>query len=156
MPVYVCRVTDAGGRVEEFLREAVSPEPLLRELSARELYVLSMRELGEGALPQSKARRFPRKVVADLTDLLSLMLGSGLSLKDSLEVAQTVYSQGAGNALVALLLERIRKGSTFAAALEGTGNSFPSGYRGMVKIGERIGSLDQVFSRLSTYRKVGK
>jgi type II secretory pathway component PulF len=50
-----------------------------------------------------------------------------------------------------LLLERIRKGSTFAAALEAAGNSFPPVYRGMVRIGERIGSLDQVFPRLSAY-----
>jgi type II secretory pathway component PulF len=153
MPVYLCRVSDAGGRIEEFLREAVSEEPLLRELSARDMFVLSVRELETAALPQTRARRFPRKVVGDLTDLLSLMLGSGLSLKDSLEVAQTVYSRGPGNSLVALLLERIRKGSTFAAALEDTGNSFPPVYRGMVRIGERIGSLDQVFSRLSSYLK---
>jgi type IV pilus assembly protein PilC len=66
-------------------------------------------------------------------------------------VSQTVSTRGSGNDIVSLLLERIRKGTTFAAALEGAGNSFPSVYRGMVKIGERIGSLDQVFVRLSSY-----
>ncbi len=153
MPLYLCRVSDGQGRVEEFLREAVSEEPLVRELSARDLFVLSVQELQQGASPAQRERRFSRKVVGDLTDLLSLMLGSGLSLKDSLEIAQTVFSRGPGNALVAHLLERIRKGSTFAAALENTGGSFPPVYRGMVKIGERIGSLDQVFTRLSAYLK---
>jgi type II secretory pathway component PulF len=151
MPVYMCRVADGKGKIEEFLREAASEEPLVRELSARNLFVLSMKELAQGEAAGKTGRRFSRKVVGELTDLLSLMLGSGLSLKDSLEVAQSVSSRGPGNEIVTLLLERIRKGSSFAAALETTGNSFPPVYRGMVKIGERIGSLDQVFVRLCSY-----
>jgi type II secretory pathway component PulF len=151
MPVYLCRVADAKGKIEELLREAVSEEPLLREFSSRNLYILSMKELAQGEASGKRGKRFSRKVVGELTDLLTLMLGSGLSLKDSLEVAQSVASRGPGNELVTLLLERIRKGGSFAAALEGAGNSFPPVYRGMVKIGERIGSLDQVFTRLSSY-----
>jgi type II secretory pathway component PulF len=151
MPVYLCRVADGKGKIEEMLREAVSEEPLLREFSSRNLYIISMKELVPGEASAKKGRRFSRKVVGELTDLLTLMLGSGLSLKDSLEVAQSISTRGPGNELVTLLLERIRKGGTFAAALEGAGTSFPSVYRGMVKIGERIGSLDQVFTRLSTY-----
>jgi type II secretory pathway component PulF len=151
MPMYLCRVADAKGKIEELVREAVSEEPLLRELSSRSLFVLSMKELTQGDAVSNKRKRFPRKVVCELTDLLTLMLGSGLSLKDSLEVAQSVSTKGAGKELVSLLLERIRKGSSFAAALEGTGKNFPSVYRGLVKIGERIGNLDQVFTRLSSY-----
>ena len=148
MPVYVCRVSDEKGKVEEFLREAVSEEPLLRELSSERRFVLSLKELAVGEAAPEVGRRYSRKEVEELTDLLTLMLGSGLSLKDALDVAQTVTKRGSGNDLVTLLLERIRKGSTFAAALDGGGSSFPPVYRGMVRIGERIGSLDQVFVRL--------
>jgi type II secretory pathway component PulF len=151
MPVYVCRVADGKGKIEEILRESVSEEPLLRELSSGSRFVLSVRELAVGEAVPKAGRRFSQRDVGELTDLLTLMLGSGLSLKDSLEVAQTVSTRGSGNELVTLLLERIRKGSTFAAALEGAGSGFPSVYRGMVRIGERIGSLDQVFVRLSSY-----
>ncbi|HVP19745.1 MAG TPA: type II secretion system F family protein [Spirochaetia bacterium] len=151
MPTYSCRVADERGRITVLLREAASEEPLLRELSSRSLFVLSVRELSQGETAPTTVRRFSRRVVAELTDLLTLMLGSGLSLKDSLEVAQTVSHRGPGNELVILLLERIRKGATLAAALEGTGATFPSVYRGMVRIGERIGNLDQVFARLSSY-----
>jgi type IV pilus assembly protein PilC len=153
MPVYLCRTANAQGKVEEFRRDAASEEPLVRELSARGYYVLSVKELLQGEKAATRTRRFPRKAIGELTDLLSLMLGSGLSLKDSLEVAETVFSKGAANDLVTLLLEKIRKGGNFASALESTGNSFPSVYRGMVRIGERIGTLDQVFGRLSTYLK---
>jgi type II secretory pathway component PulF len=151
MPVFLCRVSDANGKIEELVREAASEEPLLRELSSHDLFVLSMKELAQGETVAKKGKKFSRKVISELTDLLAMMLGSGLSLKDSLEVAQTVSSRGPGGRLVGLLLERIRKGGSFASALEAAGNSFPSVYRGMVKIGERIGSLEQVFTRLSAY-----
>jgi general secretion pathway protein F len=151
MPVFVCRVSDRNGKIDEVLRESVSEEPLARELSAQSLFVISVKELPQGVAGQPRGRRYSRAVVRELTDVLTLMLGSGLSLKDSLEVAQTVSRRGAGNELVTLLLEKIRKGSTFAGALESAGSSFPSVYRGLVRIGERIGSLDQVFARLSAY-----
>jgi len=151
MPVYACRVADTTGKIEEFMREAASEEPLLREFSSRRLFVLSIRETEPGERAPRRGVHYSRKVIGALTDLLTLMLSSGLSLKDSLEVAETVSTRGPGSRLIALLLERIRKGASFAEALEGAGGSFPSVYRGMVKIGERIGSLDQVFSRLSSY-----
>jgi type II secretory pathway component PulF len=151
MPVYQCRVTDGTGRITEFSREAVSEEPLLRELASRRLFVLSLREAAEGEVRGGRGGRFSRNMVGELTDLLTLMLGSGLSLKDSLEVAETVCTRGKAAQLVTLLLEKIRKGSSFASALEAAGSSFPPVYRGMVRIGERIGSLDLVFPRLSSY-----
>jgi type II secretory pathway component PulF len=151
MPVYRCRVTDAAGTITEFAREAVSEEPLLRELASRRLFVLSLREASAGEVRGSPGGGFSRSMVGELTDLLALMLGSGLSLKDSLEVAETVCTRGKAAQLVTLLLAKIRKGSSFAAALEAAGGSFPPVYRGMVRIGERTGSLDLVFPRLSSY-----
>jgi type II secretory pathway component PulF len=151
MPVYRCRVSDAKGRIQELLREAASEEPLVRELSSRSLYVLSLKEVPRGEEAAETEKRFSRKAVSELTGLLSLMLSTGLSLKDALEVAETVSSRGAENELITLLLEKIRKGGTLAAALESVGGGFPPVYKGMVRIGERIGSLDQVFSRLSSY-----
>ncbi len=150
MPVYACRVADESGKMREFFREAASEEPLLRELSTGRQFILSVREVTGGERPVVPRRGFSQRVVGELTDLLTLMTGSGLSLKDSLEVAQTVFGEGPGYRLVTLLLERIGKGAPFAAALEAAG-SFPPVYRGMVRIGERIGSLDRVFARLSAW-----
>jgi type II secretory pathway component PulF len=151
MPVYVCRVADASGKIEQFLRDAASEDSLVRELSAGSLFVLSVKEQEHQDGARGEGKRFSRKLIRELTDLLTIMLGSGLSLKDSLEVAQTVSSKGPANELLTLLIQRIRKGDSFASALDAAGKSFPSVYRGMVKIGERIGSLEQVFSRLSAY-----
>jgi general secretion pathway protein F len=155
MPVYVCRIANEKGQVEQFLREAATEESCLRELSAKSPYVLSIAELPE-ARNEHGHRRFSRRLVSDLTEMLALTLSSGLSLKDALEVAQTVFTRGEGNELVALLREKLNKGGSFTEALESAGAGFPPFYTGMIRIGERIGSLDQVFSRLSTYLKEEK
>jgi len=153
MPVYVCRVSDDKGKIRQFLRESASEESLLRELATANPFVLSVKELPQGKAGQRPVRRYSRRLIAELTDLVALLLGSGLSLKDALEVVQGVFESGEGNELVTLLRERIGKGSSFSAALEGAGRGFPPFYRGMIRIGEKIGSLDQVFGRLSSYLK---
>ena len=156
MPVYACRVADEKGRIEEFFREAASEESCLREVAAKNPFVLSLKECAHGANGMKRARRFSRRLLSEFTDLITLMLGAGLSLPDCLEVAQGVFARGEGNALATLLLERIRKGSTFTAALESAGAGIPPFYTAMVRIGERIGSLDQVFGRLAAWLKEEK
>jgi general secretion pathway protein F len=154
--VYICRVANESGKIEEYRREAASEESCLRELSAHGAFVLSVRALSGDSTTGKGAARFSRKSLSEITDIVTLMLGSGLSLKDSLEVAQGVFVHGETNALITLLLEKLRKGSTFASALETTGTGIPPFYSGMVRIGERIGTLDQVFTRLSTFLKEEK
>jgi type II secretory pathway component PulF len=155
MAVYLCRVADHSGKIQQFLREAATEDSCIRELSERHPFVLSVRETQQGKGPR-RPRTYSRRLVAELTELIALLLGSGLSLKDGLEVVQGVFATGEGNELVTLLRERIGKGSSFSAALDGAGGGFPAFYRGMVRIGEKIGSLDQVFGRLSTYLKEEK
>jgi type II secretory pathway component PulF len=155
MPVYVCRVADAKGGIAEFLREAASEESCLREAAAKHPYVLSIVEL-PAARAERLGRRCSRRTVEDLTGMLELTLGSGLSLRDALEVAGTVFSRGEGNELVAVLRDRLAKGASFSEALASAGPGFPPLYAGMVRVGERIGSLDQVFARLSAFLKQEK
>jgi type II secretory pathway component PulF len=150
MPVYVCRVADARGRVGEFLREAASEDSCLREVAAKHPYVLSVTELPASRLRRMRRRR-PLRLIVDLTELLALTLAAGLSLRDALEVAETVFTRGEGNELVALLRERLSRGESLSGALAAAGGGFPPLYAGMVRVGERIGSLEQVFARLAAY-----
>ena len=155
MPVYVCRVADAKGGIGEFLREAASEESCLREVTGKHPYVLSIVELPEGRAERMRRRR-SRRVIQDLTEMLALTLASGLSLRDALEVAETVFTRGEGNTLVVVLRERLAKGGSLTEALEDAGAGFPRLYTGMVRVGERIGSLDQVFTQLSVVLKMEK
>jgi general secretion pathway protein F len=155
MPVYVCRVADAKGGIGEFLREAASEESCLREVAEKHPYVLSIVELPAARADWMRRRR-SRRVIQDLTEMLALTLASGLSLRDALEVAETVFARGEGNELVALLRERLSKGGSLTEALQHAGAGFPRLYTGMVRVGERIGSLDQVFTQLSALLKMEK
>jgi len=150
MPVYVCRVADSRGRVGEFLREAASEESCLREVAAKHPFVLSVAELPAARLRRMRRRRPPR-LILDLTELLALTLAAGLSLRDALEVAQTVFSRGEANELVTVLRERLSRGESLSGALAAAGSGFPPLYAGLVRVGERIGSLDPVFNRLAAY-----
>jgi type II secretory pathway component PulF len=152
MPVYSCRVADGKGRIGEFLREAASEESCLRELAAGHAHVLALEELPAVAVERRRPR-CPRRLLEDLTGMLALTLASGLSLRDALEAAQSVYPRGAGNALVAILRERLARGGSFSEALAAAATGLPALYTGMVRVGERIGSLEQSFAILAAHLK---
>jgi type II secretory pathway component PulF len=151
MPIFYCRVIDARGRTEAFVREATSEEVLIRELNREEIYPLEVRETS--ALPTARARRrrFSRGAVMEFTESVSLLLSSGLTFRDALDIAQTIFLKGEVNQMIVHLLEEIRKGSSVYEALERLGGAFPPVFRGFVRIGEKIGSLEGAFRQLGEY-----
>ena len=151
MPIYQCRVIDRNGATQEFVREAGSEDVLVRELSREELYPVLLRESRIDRKGAGTGRRFSKRAVLELADTLKILLGSGLSLPDALEVAQTVHLKGDVNRMVVLLLERIKKGTSVYDALTEFAESFPPIFKGFVRIGERVGSLQEAFARLSEY-----
>ncbi len=149
MPLYQCRVTDGGGNKKELYREAVSEEVLVLELSSKGFYPLSVktaRDSGKGEM-----ERFGKKTVIEFTDTLALMLESGLSLKDSLAVAETVYFRGKTARLISFISGKINKGESLYRVLRELEKSFNPVYLGLIRIGEKIGSLDKIIRRLSVY-----
>ncbi|KPJ84653.1 MAG: hypothetical protein AMS17_15935 [Spirochaetes bacterium DG_61] len=95
--------------------------------------------------------KYPKNLIIEFTDTLSLLLASGLIFKEALEIAQTIFTKGKMNSLTVSLLEKIKKGTSFHDALEDFGDSFPPIYKGMVKVGEKVGSLEHAFKGLSLY-----
>ena len=150
MPKYVCKIIDNLGKASTLVREAVSEEILLRDLAAKKKYILSIKE-EKSSNGREKRVKYSKKTVIEFTDTLSLMLNSGLSLRDSLEIAGTVFIKGDVVKLISVVIERIDKGNSFSEALESMEITFPPVYRGLVRIGERIGNLDMIMKRLSKY-----
>ena len=87
----------------------------------------------------------------EFTNSIGLLLSSGLTFKDALEVAQGVFLKGEINAMVVHLIGQIRKGGAVADAVAGLGAGLPPVYRGFIRIGERTGSLDDAFKQLAVY-----
>ena len=147
MPTFRCRVSDAKGNMRTLLREAPSAESAGRTLAGDGLFVVAI-ETGsyESARPRA---RLP--LVREFTDSLSTLLAAGLTVSDALEVQQSVFETREGATLIGFLRTRIDRGSALSSALEEVGGAFSSVYCGLVRIGECIGSISGVMSRLSTY-----
>jgi type II secretory pathway component PulF len=96
-------------------------------------------------------KRFKPRAILDFTSTLGLLLSSGLSLKDSLHVALTIFKKGHEHRIISHILGKIDKGASFYNTLNELGDNFPPLYRGLVRIGEKIGSLDAIFTRLARY-----
>jgi type II secretory pathway component PulF len=134
-------------------REAFDEESLLRELAAKDIYLLSCRLEGEKALVR---RPYSEKIVIEFTRTLCVLLQAGVSLENSLEVALGAFKTGRSRDLVTMLLEGVRKGASFSSLLDSLGSSFPPVYKGMVRIGERTGKLEPMFVRISSYMEEQK
>jgi type II secretory pathway component PulF len=150
MPLYRCELVDAEGRVSEATREAASEEEAAALFSRGDRYLVSIESSAGGA---SRSRRgFKPEDVREFTIVLSALLESGLALKEGLAVASEIARKGSGmRRLVDALLESVRKGDSLSKAIAARGEGFSAFYRGMVGIGERIGSVERVLPRLASY-----
>ncbi len=152
MPVYQCRVVDARGRSSEMVREAASEDALLRQLAGDSLSPISIRPAADGgAAAPRRRRRYSSRSVQELSGAMALLLASGLTLRDALTIAQTVYPGGEVNRMVVSLLEELERGSSVIDAMQRLAGSFPALFAGFVRIGERVGSLEGSFRRLAEY-----
>lgn len=151
MPIYICKIVDRDGKRRELVREAQSEEILVRELSKEELYPINVRKTAEKNAGLKARKRYSRASILEFTNTISLLLSSGLSLRDALEVAQTIFLKGDVNEMVVVLLEELQKGKSVYNSLKDFESSFPPIFNGFVKIGEKLGSLEGSFSRLSEY-----
>jgi len=148
------KAINAHGETIRFNREAESRERLLHDLRSSGLAPIKVRTVSGGRL--QKKKRVPFGAVMDLTETLGHLLSSGLSLKDALAIALTIFRKGPVRRIISELAIRIEKGSSLYQALEDFEMSFPPIYRGLIKIGEKIGSLENIFERLTIYLREGK
>jgi type II secretory pathway component PulF len=151
MPVYQCRVVDTRGRPSDVVREAATEEALLRQLAGESLAPIRVRLSEAAGAAPSKRRRASARAVHELAGAMSLLLSSGLTLRDALRVAQTVYPRGPVNRMVVTLLEDLERGSSVIAAMDRLSDSVPALFAGFVRIGERVGSLEDAFRTLAEY-----
>lgn len=80
------------------------------------------------------------------------LISSGLSIKDSLDVTTMISTKknGSGN-LAKSILEQINKGTSFADSINNMPEVFPPIYRGIIQVGDKVGSVEKIFPRLRIY-----
>jgi type II secretory pathway component PulF len=93
-----------------------------------------------------------RTTVLEFTEMMELLLESGLSLRDALELLTGSGGSGGGAAFLAgEILDRIRGGVSFAHAVFSMKETFPPIYRGMIWVGYKAGTVERIFPQLSMY-----
>ncbi|MBN2736565.1 MAG: type II secretion system F family protein [Spirochaetales bacterium] len=157
MPIYHCRYVDNTGKTKEMTKEASNEDVLVLELAQKGYSPIKIKEVNaseEGG--GTSGRRFSQAAVLEFTETLALLLNSKLSIKDALEVSRTIFNKGPVRELTFELTDRIKKGDSFHEALSRYPKSFSPLFRGLVKIGEKIGSLEDIFPRLTQYLRDSK
>jgi len=160
MASYQCKVVDKTGKVIEMSKDAPNEDLLILDLVQHGFSPIKIRliskEERESSSGSGSEKKFSAKSILEFTETVSLLLSSGLSLKDALEVGRTIFTKGPVHKLTAILSERLQKGDSFHSALEKYSDSFPPLYRGLARIGEKIGSLENIFERLAAYLRDSK
>lgn len=94
--------------------------------------------------------------VLEFTETIGTMVSAGLSLQEALEVSEAVFERRRTRDLVSLIRNRVGNGESFADVIGSMERTFPPVYRGMVAIGDRLGSLSRVLDRLLSYLRSQK
>jgi type II secretory pathway component PulF len=155
MPLFRCLVSDRNGKTLTRLIDASTKQEAARAVASSAEYLISADPVRDSSSSDAAIHN-PSKAVLEFTEMTELLLESGLSLKDSLEITASIKVKSPPSKLAALLLERIRKGFSFANAVSSLPTVFPPIYRGMIKVGDRIGSVERIFPRLTAYLRERK
>lgn len=143
MPAFAYRAVDGSGKRS---RDG-TPAAVRQALEARGLYVLDVAST-DGPDAPSAVTRGSRRGVLEATRALAALLPAGIPLARALGIAATLSGEGVG-ATVRAVRDRVEHGSTLADALAHHPETFSSLYTGLVRAGERSGTLEQSFTRLS-------
>jgi len=146
---FAFRATHPTGRLVHGAESAANPTDLTRALEARGLVVLDVQQVAGASAGQSIRRSVGGdRDVLEVTRALAALLPAGLSLSRALASAQEV----AGDQVAAVLREvqhRVERGERIADAMAEHPAVFSPLYLGLVRAGERSGSLAGAFQRLA-------
>lgn len=146
MPTYAYRAVDVAGQRLTGRTMAANPAAVTRTLEERGLVVLDVDETAEEGGGWLKLGR--RREVLEVTRAMAALLPVGMPLTQALSAASNVAS-GEVRAAVLAIRSRVEHGDTLAAALAEHGQLFPPLYVGLIRAGERSGTLDAAFARLA-------
>lgn len=147
---YQVKVLKAGGGVASLSLEARDDRDANEQAQAQGYVVLAVRRAARFALPGSMgAARFP--LVLFTQELLAL-LRSGISLVEAIETLAEKETRDATVRVLTGLLERLREGQSYSAALAAFPDAFPELYVATVRASERTGALQEALARYVAYQ----
>ena len=141
--------TDISGRSVRGSEVAENYRDLQAKLKAKNLFVTSYKDLGEG-VPDVKYK-FKTNEVSFISRQLSSMTSAGLSLVRALYILQEQQENKKAKAVMLDIYEEVQKGRAFSDVLKDKPGVFPEMFVSLVAAGEASGTLDAMFTRLSDH-----
>lgn len=150
MPTFAYRAVDAAGRRTRGQLSAATAAAATRDLETRGLLPLELRESDEAAAGASGLGVGRRSGVLEFTRGVAALLPAGMPLSRALAAA-TAASPASVRAPLDAIRARVERGDELASALAEHPTLFSPLYVGVVRAGEKSGSLDAAFERLAGY-----
>jgi general secretion pathway protein F len=157
MPSFQWSAVNPGGDVVRGVMEAPDQAIVVERLQRQGQIVLRA-ELADGRrgwadllqIELGRGRRLDKAALGEVTRELAIMLAAGQDLDRALRfVVENTRNSGA-RAILGAVRDKVRSGSSLAAALGGEPRSFSKLYVGLVRAGEAGGTLPATLDRLAT------
>jgi general secretion pathway protein F len=151
VPTFAYRAVNARGERSRGLLTAATESAVLRDLEARGLLPVDVRE-ADRAAPEQAGGWAParRRAVLEFTRGMAALLPAGMPLARALAVA-TATSPNSVRQNLERVRERVERGDELARALAEEPALFTPLYIGIVRAGEKGGALGTAFQRLATH-----
>jgi general secretion pathway protein F len=150
MPLYSYKAVDSRGRRTKGRLPASSPEVVARDLQGRGLLALEVRESREASNGVGGMGFGRRRAVLEFTRAVASLLPAGMPLSRALGAGSMAAPESVRPALESVR-SKVERGEELATALAEHPGLFSSLYVGMVRAGEKSGSLDNSFQRLTSH-----
>ena len=141
--------TDVNGRSVRGSEMAEDYRDLQAKLKARNLFVTSYKDYGEGVADVKY--KFKTSEVSFISRQLASMTSAGLSLVRALYILQEQQENKKAKAVLLDIYEEVQKGKSLSDVLKSKPGVFPEMFVSLVAAGEASGTLDAMFNRLSDH-----
>lgn len=155
MPTYKYIAKDDGGQEVTGTVEAKNREQVMGDLRKEGLQVIDIQEKSSFFSMQKKGSggKVTLEEMVVFTRQLSTMISAGIPLLEALEILHEQQENKGFAYALSDVVDRVRAGSDFSAALSQHPKIFVKIYVSMVKAGEASGQLDVILSRLAEYQE---
>ncbi|MFG0307312.1 MAG: type II secretion system F family protein [Phycisphaerales bacterium JB040] len=155
--IYSVTTCDAGGRTETLRVQAESPSAARAEASGGGRFVVSVREAereerGERAGAPRKVRKTGKRV-ASFAKELSVLVGTGTPVAESLRAIEKQASEPGWKRVVRDVRTSVEEGTPLSRALGEHPGIFDPIFRSLIAAGESSGKLHELLRRLSAMKR---
>ncbi len=155
MPLFICKLGSADGRIFEKELESANPEMLRQSLEDQGFFVFAVKKrplqfLWEKGIARN---RVGNKELITLNQELLVLLKAGLPITQALDTILERIDSGRLADILKDVREDIKGGRSLSEALQKFPRAFPQLYVASIMAGERTGDLPLTIKRFNLYLK---